>query len=247
MHKLLLVLLMLTGISINAQDPEEDYVSVADTTYTVQIDTSSIEVAKFPPNFKSKYSDADFEYDVQPEELNFWDRFMAALAQWLRSFLDLATEESSMNIASNIVRLIAIAIVVVVVYMIVKMVLNKEGKWIFSPPRKAIRFEDAAADVKNADFEKLVADSKRLGEHRLTIRYYYLWMLQQMAYRGIITWDAEKTNSDYLREIGNEDQRSRFSYLSYLYDYIWYGEFPVDEKTFNKAVDAFETSIRSLR
>ena len=59
-----------------------------------------------------------------------------------------------------------------------------------------------------------------------------------MSEKGIIEWDIEKTNSDYLYEIKNETRRDEFAYLSYLYNYIWYGEFELDEATFEKAKTA---------
>jgi hypothetical protein len=67
-----------------------------------------------------------------------------------------------------------------------------------------------------------------------------------MSEKGIIKWDIEKTNSDYLYEITNETRRDEFAYLSYLYNYIWYGEFELDEATFEKAKTAFEKTIRSI-
>ena len=44
----------------------------------------------------------------------------------------------------------------------------------------------------------------------------------------------------------NETRRDEFAYLSYLYNYIWYGEFELDEATFEKAKTAFEKTIRSI-
>ena len=84
------------------------------------------------------------------------------------------------------------------------------------------------------------------GEKRLTIRYYYLWLLKIMAQKQIIEWDIEKTNSDYLYELKDQAQKEDFTYLSYLYNYIWYGEFEMDETTFAKAKNDFEKSIKTF-
>jgi hypothetical protein len=67
-----------------------------------------------------------------------------------------------------------------------------------------------------------------------------------MSEKQIIEWDVEKTNSDYLYEIKNERQKEDFAYLSYLYNNIWYGEFTLDEATFEKAKNAFEKSIKTI-
>ncbi|MDP2158837.1 MAG: DUF4129 domain-containing protein, partial [Flavobacterium sp.] len=64
--------------------------------------------------------------------------------------------------------------------------------------------------------------------------------------KQVIEWDVEKTNSDYLYEIQNPAIKSQFEYVSYLYNYIWYGEFELDEVTFIKAKKAFDTLIHSI-
>ena len=96
------------------------------------------------------------------------------------------------------------------------------------------------------DFEKLIKNTLKSNEKRLAIRYYYLWLLKKMAEKEIIEWDAEKTNSDYLNEIQNPTQKDNFAYLSYLYNYIWYGEFELDENTFDRAIATFEKTIQTI-
>ncbi|WP_321538612.1 hypothetical protein [Flavobacterium piscinae] len=67
-----------------------------------------------------------------------------------------------------------------------------------------------------------------------------------MSYKNMIEWDIEKTNSDYLYELKEPLFKSDFEYVSYLYNYIWYGEFELDEPTFEKAKSAFEKIIKSF-
>ena len=68
-----------------------------------------------------------------------------------------------------------------------------------------------------------------------------------MSQRELIVWDIEKTNSDYVYEIKDEFLKQEFSYLSYLYNYIWYGEFDLEDETFNQAKTAFESAIKKLK
>ena len=66
-----------------------------------------------------------------------------------------------------------------------------------------------------------------------------------MSRQQIIEWDVEKTNSDYLYEIKNQEIKDEFAYLLYLYNNIWYGEFELDDATFAKAKNAFEKAIKN--
>ena len=126
--------------------------------------------------------------------------------------------------------------------------MNKEGQWVFgkNSDKKLIRYDDLEKNLRLVDFEKLIKETLNAGENRLCIRYYYLWLLKKMSEREIIIWDLEKTNSDYLNEIKNEQLKADFAYLSYLYNYIWYGEFELDFNTFDKAKTAFEKTIQSI-
>ena len=60
-----------------------------------------------------------------------------------------------------------------------------------------------------------------------------------MSDKGAIEWDIEKTNSDYLSEIQSEDLKKDFRFLSYVYEYSWYGEFEINDTDFSKTETAF--------
>ena len=62
----------------------------------------------------------------------------------------------------------------------------------------------------------------------------------------IINFLPEKTNSDYYNEIQSEKIKFDFKYVSYLYNYIWYGEFELDTDTFDKAKESFIKMIQSI-
>ncbi len=73
----------------------------------------------------------------------------------------------------------------------------------------------------------------------MATRYYYLWLLKTLSDRNIIEWDIEKTNGDYLNEISNLELKNEFQFLSYVYEYSWYGEFNLNETDFEKTEIAF--------
>ena len=135
-----------------------------------------------------------------------------------------------------------------VVYLIVKAILNKEGNWIFgkSAQKKIGTSETIEEDIHNIDFASIIEKSKQENNHRLSIRYYHLWLLKRMADGSIIEWHIEKTNSDYLHEIKHGPLKEEFKYLSYIYDCSWYGEFGVDNALFEKAEKAFVKTINSI-
>lgn len=248
MRKFLFILVLLC-FSVQAQDSlETEPPKVRYTIADIQRDSSDVAQKNFGPAFKEKYRSEEFDYEPKAKQQTLWDRFLAWLGKILSNLFSIGGE-SAISLASVILRVLAVVLIVVVIYLIVKSIMNKEGQWIFGrgAAKRIITAEEIERNIQAADFEKLISETLAKGDQRLAVRYYYLWLLQKFSKRGIIEWDIEKTNSDYLYEIKNEGDKKDFAYLSYLYNYIWYGEFEVDEIQFDKAKTAFETTLKRIR
>jgi hypothetical protein len=72
-------------------------------------------------------------------------------------------------------------------------------------------------------------------------------LLKKLSAAEIIHYDVEKTNNDYRNEIEISKVKEDFTYTSYLYNYIWYGEFDVNDEQFNKAKLAFNKFLNSIK
>lgn len=215
----------------------------------VNIDkTSAVEVRHFGSDFKAKYKDPSFVYEFKTPEKNAWDRFKEAIADFFNDLFGFADNNISAKTIEIILKSLAGLIILFVIYLIVKAIMNKEGKWIFgrNSDKKIIDYSEVEQNIHSVNFEKLIKEALERGEKRIVIRYYYLWLLKKMSDKNIIEWDIEKTNSDYSYEIQNEKLKTDFNYLSYLYNYIWYGEFEVTEDIFDKTRKSFETTFQSL-
>lgn len=214
----------------------------------VAIDTSSVKQIHFDTNFKEKYQEKPFIYEEKTPVQSLWERFQEWFTQWLKSNFDVQDSQKAMTILDYAVNIIAVILIVIVIFLIIKAILNKEGTWIFGSKsdRNLIRYDEIEKNLYLVDFEKLIKDSIKSGEHRLSIRYYYLFLLKKMSEKQIIEWDVEKTNSDYTYEIKSPELKANFEYLSYLYNYMWYGEFDLTLEDFEKAKKAFETTLNSV-
>lgn len=255
MNKLLLYLLLLSSPTyIYAQDVDGDIAINDSVVNTVSRDSVPViryeapvyTERKLDDGFKKKYDDDDFVYEKKPKAKTWWDRFWEGVRhvlEWL--FSSNGKEESTSGLIFK--RILAVIVIVFLIYMIVRAILNKEGMWIFGRSRKKISAHDITEeDIHQMDFRKLTAETKQAGDYRLAVRYYFLWLLKRMSDREIIDWHWEKTNSDYLYEIKNQDLRKDFEYLTYVYDYSWYGDFPLDEKAFLKAERTFQKTLNTL-
>jgi len=240
------------GVS-SAQDSlatYEDPPKMATIKYTekdIQVDSETIQAKHFDKNFKKKYTDPEFIYEQKAPEKSWWDRFLLWLAQLFANLFHFEGVKTSISFLAILFRVLAVLVVVIVIYFIAKNLSHQDGKWIFGKNnKKTLFYTDAEKNIHLLDFEKLIKESIESGEKRAAIRYYYLWLLKVMAEHRYIEWDIEKTNSDYLYELQQPAHKEEFTYLSYLYNYIWYGEFEIDDTRFNSTENRFKKALKTF-
>ena len=207
----------------------------------VQTDSATFYSRKFE-NLKTKYADEAFDYKEKPVKINTsaWDKFWEAVGRFFSNLFDFGNGAKALSGIEIVFKIIAFLIIGFVIYLIVKVILSKEGGWIFSKSaKKIVAIEVAEEDIHTLDFTTVITKAKNENNYRLATRYYYLWLLKTFSDRNIIEWDIEKTNSDYLAEIANTQFKHEFQFLSYVYEYSWYGEFNLTTTDFDKTEVAF--------
>lgn len=98
---------------------------------------------------------------------------------------------------------------------------------------------DEIEDIRNVEFDDAVQKAINEKRYRVAVRLLYLRSLRQLQDRAMINWRREKTNREYLYELSDQRLRPIFSDLTFIFEYIWYGEFPVDQAHFETALTSF--------
>lgn len=251
-HILKITLALLVSVPLWAQDSlaKAKKETIAYTEKDIKIDRNSLlQKPIIKSNLKEKYNSKEFRYEVKLDDKSLWDSFKEWLAYWFKKIFGLSNMDVSSDYVEITLKVLAVLIVIYVIYLIAKLILNKEGQWVFgkSTTKKIIHDDDIEKNLIHVDFDKLIKETLRDGNNRLAIRYYYLWILKKLSEKSIIEWHSDKTNTDYLYEIKSADLKSDFQHLSYLYNYIWYGEFEMNDRTFQHAKKAFENTLQSLK
>ena len=96
-----------------------------------------------------------------------------------------------------------------------------------------------------ADYDKLVHQSVKLGDYRMAVRYQFLKTLAQLSDKEYIYRSVDKTNYEYVREI-RADKKNEFAALVLNYEYIWYGNFPVNSDTYTGIEKKFSTFYKKI-
>ena len=78
------------------------------------------------------------------------------------------------------------------------------------------------------------------GDYRSAVRYQFLFILKKLSDKKLINWNPEKTNKDYAAELKAPHLKNDFSNLSYIFDYVWYGEFSIEEQSYQKFKNKYQ-------
>ena len=90
-----------------------------------------------------------------------------------------------------------------------------------------------------SDFDKLIRTAIQSGNYRLAVRYHYLQTLHLLAAKNQVQLAADKTNYQYVNELVNKNYQNDFAGLTLNYEYVWYGEFAIEELVYEKLKTAF--------
>lgn len=190
----------------------------------------------FKDQFQSKYKGEDYNYTtVKPKE-SLWKKLQKKLIQFLNTIFGNIDPNKSVNYADNILRFFAIVLGGLILYFLIKIFLNKNGNFFFSKKNKKLNIhnENLQENIHEINFPESIANFEQQKDYRSAIRYQFLLILKKMSAQKYITWNPEKTNKDYLNEIKNPNLKEKFKKLIYIFDYVWYGEFSIDEEKYQE-------------
>jgi len=134
-------------------------------------------------------------------------------------------------------------------FVLVKMILGKDGRWLFKRNKNEYNDPEFAIeeDIQSVNFEELIQKAVKEGDYRLAIKYQYFYLLRKLDASGVIKYDPQKTTYDYQLDLEGTQYNSIFSKAAYYYTYIWYGEFTIDAEEYNKAVQTFNQLLTQTK
>ena len=124
------------------------------------------------------------------------------------------------------------------VFLIYRLFLSNSS--ILSRNRKNISSDiSVEKEEETSDPEALLRNAIRIGNYRLAVRYLYLQLLTRLSDKKYIEINKNKTNYEYVTEVRKHSFANDFASLTLKYEYVWYGEYPVDQKLFEQLQSNF--------
>jgi len=213
----------------------------SDTTYrTTQPNSSTFR------NFDAQkiidhQNSEDFAYiNEKPYSPAFVDWLKAKYAQFMEWLFG---SEKSRTYSNNFFDVMKWVIIVLGVLLVLANILGVEFTQLFTQKhdiKENIFNEALEENINELNFEALLEQHLNQKNYRYVVRLYYLKALKHLSDREVINWQAFKTNQEYYDEIKDAEIQQAFGKITELFNYVWYGEFEVNEHKLQGYVTDFE-------
>jgi len=209
----------------------------------VQHDNSLLNLKEISKEDLQNYKEnPDFDYEIAKTDTTWWNGFKTWLGNLTtRLFEWLFGVEKAAGFILFFLKIIPYLLIAFLLFILIKFFLNVNASGLaYSRNNDAIvTLSEEEHIIKNEDIDQLIQNALKENNYRLAIRYYYLSVLRQLSEKELIDWQLQKTNDDYINELLKDEIKKPFSHITLLYDYIWYGNFTIDEAKFLKAESKF--------
>jgi hypothetical protein len=192
----------------------------------------------------------DFDYLKEVENDSWWTRFKKWLDMKYHQFMEwLFGEYTANSVLAFFLMLLPYlflaAILGLIIWLFIR--LNPGASLLGDTKEPEVYFNEEEEIIQSADISRLIEEAIANREYRLAIRYYYLRLLKNLDSQKIIKYEYQKTNAEYLDEIKEQDLKTSVKRIIRLYNFIWYGNFPVTDEDFNMVQNSFRSIETNLK
>ena len=214
---------MSLALNITAQNPD-----------SLKYDHDGELTIRTAENIEEFLNNDDFKYDKEDVKApkSFRERFF----RWLTKLFRLI-ERGGKPVSYTFYAIFF----AVLLFVIIKLIgLNYQTLFIRRSKIKAPDIEVFDEDIHNLDFDKIINEAVNNRDYRKAVRYLYIKFLKTLVDYEMIEWEINKTNKDYRKEMKKTKYFQPFKKLTFVYEYVWYGEFHINEKQFNNYRNDFQ-------
>ncbi|TLX77676.1 DUF4129 domain-containing protein [Labilibacter sediminis] len=239
MHKKLLytflscLLFLIFSASLNAKAKEADKVDAWDR--------SQVEYRHPEAGIMEMYKEMSiYRYDRYENPETIWDK----IRKWLLSkFIN-----SGIGPKFIIYTLIGLAIFILVFVILKLLGVRLSGLLLFSNDTKVtnLNFKAGDDDIYNKNLDSILKTAIERKAYREAVRILYLLSIRALDATSLIDWKPWKTDKEYYYELQQPDHKTQFKNLVINYEYIWYGQFSLDERKFDQIHAEFNAFNHSI-
>jgi len=241
-HRYIKYLLLLTFIFLCCFAKAQDTLK---NLKQVNFDKSEVKIREFNKSKLDRYrNDPNYHYGKRvPVRNNLFYKFLDWL---LRKLFKPLSNPRTYRITEYII--IGIC-ALIVIYAILKLT---KSDWlnVFSNKSKKTEnpdFDELTENIHELDFDKLIDLALKEQNFTRAVRLSYLKTLKALSDKQLIDWKLNKTNQDYLYEVNKLAFEPEFRHLTFIFEYICYGNFPIQQHEYNSIAETFKTFEQKIK
>lgn len=240
MRNLLTILLVLLNWTILFA--QNDSIVRYDSTEIQPLEISDDDLREF-------LNDDVFNYEVVEPKSTWWDAVTNWFYNIIRSFFEwIFGVENAGGYLAIFLKILPYLLLAIFLYLVIRFFIKANTRSLIyneKNPNMVILSEEERI-IKTEDIQQLIKEALAEKNYRLAVRYYYLFILKSLSERELIAWQRQKTNDDYSNELSGSPLKQQFNRATLLYDYIWYGEFQIDQDRYSKVEEVFVSLKNSI-
>ncbi len=191
-----------------------------------------------PEQLHALQTDRDYQYGREaPPPDNPLARFWFWLVRKIGQFL---SSKAYQNVGQYVM---LAAIAGAVIYLLMK----AEVLGVLFPGRartSQLTYENLTENIHAIDFDLAIEEAVGQRSYRLAVRLLYLQTLKRLTDAEQIRYKPDKTNRQYVYELANSPLQADFEGLTRQFEFVWYGDLPVDEDQFRSVRQDFQAFNR---
>jgi hypothetical protein len=219
--------------------------------HQLKVDSSNVNIRQFDTTAIVKYhKDSAFNYAEKNTTPTWWDRFWLWVWNVWRNFWDwvaslfqrLFGSVKMGKQAASVFKYVIIGLAAIMIVYVIFKLIGIDLLRIFkkNPTTVEVPYTESIENIHEINFDEAIENALLIKDYRLAVRLLYLRSLKQLSDSNLINWKLGKTNSTYLNEIADTEQRRQFSIVTRQFEYVWYGDFPVDGQSFQNINAIFQ-------
>jgi hypothetical protein len=182
------------------------------------------------PKVNKYLADPAYEYANDPE---YWKKDKTPENSDSFSFWNLLRNKTFQWI-------IFLTLIAVIIYGIFTLARENNFRW-FSRSSKPSQPENSdPRDEAPEDYDESIQKYQAEGNYRFAIRYLFLRLIHAAAGKNVIRFQDSTTNSEIREALRQHPLASQFRYLANAYEYIYFGDFPVNKEVYDSLKLKFE-------
>ncbi len=185
-----------------------------------------------------------FQYNSEASGPSLWSRFW----RWFWHLFDNIDLSPGKSLLGTFLKYLFLVLGLAALAFLVLRVAGVDISGLFKrkPADAGVPYSETLENIHEINFDTDIDAAIAQQNYRLAVRLLYLKALKQLSDAGQIHWKLDKTNTAYIDELTNPNQREAFTVLTRQFEFIWYGEFTINSEAFRNIKTLFANFKNTL-